>query len=54
MGKNVGEALRVCRIAEETARVAWVAKSLGQVHSLTPEEVNILNDAFINYGQIKN
>jgi L-fuculose-phosphate aldolase len=53
MGGNVGEALRVCRIAEETARVAWLAKSLGQVHSLTPEEVSVLNRAFINYGQIK-
>lgn len=53
MGKNVGEALRVCQIAEETARVAWLAKSLGQVHSLSPEEVSILNRSFVNYGQSK-
>jgi len=53
MGKNVNEALRVCRIAEETARIALLAKSLGRVYALTPEEVSILHRGFRNYGQSK-
>jgi L-ribulose-5-phosphate 4-epimerase len=53
VGKNAGEALLVCQIAEETARVALLAHSLGQVHSLTPAEVSGLHRDFQTYGQKK-
>jgi L-ribulose-5-phosphate 4-epimerase len=54
VGKNVSDALRVCYIAEETARVACLAKSLGPLHSLSSEEIAILNRNFSSYGQQKN
>lgn len=54
VGKNVSEALTVCYITEETARVALFASSLGKVYSLSSEEVSILNRNFRHYGQQKN
>jgi len=53
VGKNISNALRVCYIAEETARVACLAQSLGPTYSLLPEEVAILNRNFSSYGQSK-
>ena len=53
VGKNIEEALRVCIIAEETARIALLAQSLGQVHALTPKEIEKLHRGFAAYGQTK-
>ncbi len=53
VGRNISDALRVCYIVEETARVACLAHNLGQSHSLTPEEIAILNRNFDSYGQVK-
>jgi len=53
VGKNISNALRVCYVAEETARVAWLAQSLGQTNSLLPEDIAILNRNFNSYGQSK-
>lgn len=53
VGKNISDALRVCYISEETARVACLAHSLGQAYSLMPEEIASLNRNFISYGQSK-
>jgi len=54
VGKSVSEALTVCYITEETARVTLLANSLGKVYSLSSEEVSILNRNFSSYGQQKN
>jgi len=53
VGKDTKDALRVCYIAEETARVACLAQSLGQSHSLSPQDIAILNHNFRSYGQSK-
>lgn len=53
VGKSISEALRVCYITEETARVACLAQSLGQPYSLLPEDIAILNRNFGSYGQSK-
>ncbi len=53
VGEDIGAALRVCYIAEETARVALLARSLGQVHSLSAEEIKALQQSFSTYGQPK-
>jgi len=53
VGKNMDDAMRVCMIAEETARITLLAKSLGQVHSLSPDEVEKLHRGFARYGQKK-
>lgn len=54
MGRDIAEALRVCRIAEETARVAILARSLGDVCILPPDEVSSLHHRFQHYGQPAN
>jgi L-fuculose-phosphate aldolase len=53
VGKNAGEALKVCYIAEKTARVAMLANILGEVNSLSEEETKLLNLNFRSYGQVK-
>lgn len=53
VGKNMEGALRVCIIAEETARIALLAQSLDQAHTLSPSEVAILHRGFARYGQKK-
>lgn len=53
VGKSMSEALRVCYIAEETARIALMAQSLGEVHSLAPEQIEVLHRSFAAYGQKK-
>ncbi len=53
VGKSVGDALKVCYIAEKTARVALLANILGGVNSLSAEETSQLNVSFRNYGQEK-
>ena len=53
VGKNIGEALRVCYIAEETARVALLARSLGHVYPLASDEILALQRSFSTYGQQK-
>jgi L-fuculose-phosphate aldolase len=53
VGENISAALRVCYIAEETARVALLAQSLGQVYPLSPDEIIALQRGFSTYGQQK-
>lgn len=53
VGQNMKDALRVCNIAEETARVACLAQGLGSLHTLTPDEIALLNQGFKSYGQSK-
>lgn len=53
VGESAGDALKVCYIAEKTARVALLANILGPVNSLSPEETSLLNISFRNYGQEK-
>lgn len=53
VGKTLRDALRVCYIAEETARVACLAKSLGQLCTLASEDIAVLNHNFRSYGQQK-
>ena len=53
VGETVDAALRVCYIAEESARVALLAQTLGQICPLSADEVAALNRGFRNYGQSK-
>jgi L-fuculose-phosphate aldolase len=53
VGKTASDALKVCYIAEKTARVAMLATILGEVNSLSEEETKILNIKFRSYGQEK-
>lgn len=53
VGDNLSDALRVCYIAEETARVACLAQSLGQPFTLASEDIAVLNRNFRSYGQSK-
>jgi L-fuculose-phosphate aldolase len=53
VGESASDALKVCYIAEKTARVALLANILGPVHSLSAEETSLLNISFRNYGQEK-
>ena len=53
VGENSAAALKVCQIAEKTARVALLAIILGDVQSLSVEETAQLNSNFRNYGQAK-
>lgn len=53
VGKNLAEALRVCYIAEKTAQIAVYAAKLGNVHELSPEEIELLHRKFATYGVIK-
>lgn len=53
VGRNAEEALRVCYIAEETARIALLARSLGRLHSLEPGDIEKLHRGFAAYGQKK-
>lgn len=50
-GENLAEALRVCQIAEETAKETVLALSLGGLYELDPEDVRILHEGFRKYGQ---
>ncbi|MEQ8235580.1 MAG: class II aldolase/adducin family protein [Syntrophomonadaceae bacterium] len=52
-GKNLQEALRVCQIAEETARETYLARMLGGAYALTPEEIDTLHQGYLKYGQTK-
>jgi len=51
LGKDLDEALLVCVIAEKTARIGLTARLLGNVNSLSPEDVQYLHQSFSNYGQ---
>jgi len=53
VGRNAAAALKVCQIAEKTARVALLASILGDVQPLSTEETAQLNTNFRNYGQEK-
>ena len=53
VGRNIEAALQVCYIAEETARIALLAQSLGQVCALDPREIEKLHRGFAAYGQTK-
>ncbi|MEQ8200986.1 MAG: class II aldolase/adducin family protein [Syntrophomonadaceae bacterium] len=53
VGRNIEEALRVCNIAEETARITLLAQSLGTAYSLDPDEIEKLHRGFAAYGQKK-
>lgn len=52
-GKDINEALRICYIAEKTAMVTLQAKKLGQIYTLSNEEIEVLRQGFKNYGQTK-
>lgn len=51
LGKDLEEALLVCIIAEKTARIGITARILGNVNSLTAEDVQYLHQSFREYGQ---
>lgn len=53
VGSDLKNALRVCCIAEKTARVSLYAQILGGYNSLSPADVQILNKKFKGYGQKK-
>ncbi|MEN6460917.1 MAG: class II aldolase/adducin family protein [Syntrophomonas sp.] len=53
VGRNVADALKVCTIAEKTAKIVLYAKQLGSVNSLLPAEIAILHESFKHYGQEK-
>jgi L-fuculose-phosphate aldolase len=53
VGHSAAAALRVCYVAEETARVTLLANMLGQVNSLSAEQTKLLNIGFQKYGQKK-
>ncbi|HBK53089.1 class II aldolase/adducin family protein [Syntrophomonas wolfei] len=53
LGGNLPEALRVCLVAERTARIAIYSRVLGPLHSLRAEDILSLRQAFRNYGQKK-
>lgn len=53
LGPDLSTALRVCYIAEKTAMVAIKAKSLGEIHALSEEDIKLLNESFKSYGQAK-
>ncbi len=53
VGANMAAALRVCYIAEETARIAIMAEKLGEIHSLAPDQIELLRRGFASYGQTK-
>lgn len=53
VGKDMKAALRVCHIAEKTARVSIYALLLGSCNSLSPADVQVLNHKFKGYGQNK-
>ena len=53
LGKSLSDALKVCHIVEETAKIAVLASSLGQLNILSSAEVSLLNHSFQNYGQQK-
>lgn len=53
LGQDLEEALLVCVIAEKTAMIGLMARSLGTVNSLAAEDVKYLHQAFREYGQPK-
>lgn len=53
VGKNVADALKVCTVAEKTAKIVLYAQQLGDVHSLLPADIAVLNESFQHYGQKK-
>ncbi len=53
VGTSVAGALKVCCVAEETARVALLANMLGKVNTLSPQQTKLLNIGFQKYGQQK-
>lgn len=52
-GGTMAEALKICYIAEKTARIAIYASSIGTVHALAEEDIRHLNQSFKHYGQHK-
>lgn len=53
LGKDIGEALKVSYIVEKTAMISIYASILGTVHSLSGEDISLLNQSFKSYGQKK-
>ncbi len=51
LGQDLEEALLVCVIAEKTAMIGLMARSLGTVNSLAAEDVKYLHQSFREYGQ---
>lgn len=53
LGASIAEALKICYIAEKTARTAIYARTLGPLHSLRTEDIALLQQSFKEYGQKK-
>ena len=51
LGQDLEEALLVCVIAEKTAMIGAIARTLGTVNSLSAEDINYLQQSFQHYGQ---
>ena len=53
VGIDCHQALKVCFIAERTAMIALSAHKLGQVYDLSPADIQVLQEQFASYGQVK-
>ena len=53
LGDTADTALKVCLVAEKTARVVLYAHILGRVNSLSEEQIMELRTAFAAYGATK-
>lgn len=51
VGETMEKALKICYVAEKTARVAIYARMLGPAHSLSQEDITYLRSSFEHYGQ---
>ncbi|MGI5920130.1 MAG: class II aldolase/adducin family protein [Syntrophomonadaceae bacterium] len=53
VGNNTQDAVKVCMVAEKSAQIALGAHQLGQVNSLSPADISVLNNNYKTYGQSK-
>lgn len=53
VGKDLATALKICTVAEKTARVCIYANSLGQINELSPANIAALQEQYQHYGQTK-
>lgn len=53
VGKNAADALKVCAVAEKTAKIAMYARQMGSVNSLPAGDITLLHQNFQSYGQKK-
>ncbi|MGI6453484.1 MAG: class II aldolase/adducin family protein [Syntrophomonadaceae bacterium] len=52
-GRDLNEALTVCRVTEKTAQIVLWASLLGKVNALEPGQVKLIHESFKGYGQKK-